>query len=163
MIGTARTRSGKKRDHRQDEPEQHGAGVTHEDPRGIDVVAQEPERCAEHDGRQDRGLDLRPRQRERDKREGEGRDRRHARGEAVEPVEEVDHVHDRDDPEDREGHPDPVRQRVDAEDREREAVHPNPEAHRYRCGCDLAAELLPPPQSAEVVDRTDGRRNGCAE
>ena len=46
----------------QHEPEQHRARVAHEDPRGIDVVAQEPERGTEHDRGENRGLDFRPRQ-----------------------------------------------------------------------------------------------------
>ena len=61
------------------------------------------------------------------------------------------------------GMPDPLRQRVDPDDREREAVHPDAEADGDRGGGDLAAELLPPAQPAEVVDRADRRRDRCAE
>ena len=64
---------------------------------------------------------------------------------------------------DRQRDPDPLRQRVHAEDREREAVHPDPEAGRDRGGGDLAAELLPPDEAAEVVDRADRRRDGHPE
>ena len=84
-------------------------------------------------------------------------------GEAVQPVEEVDHVHHRDDAEHGQRHADPRRQLVDADDREREAVDPDPEADRDRGGDELAAELLPPAQAAEVVDRADGRRDRGAE
>ena len=42
-------------------------------------------------------------------------------------------------------------------------MHPDPEAHRDRGRRHLPAELLPPAQAAKVVDRTDGRRNGCTE
>ena len=75
MIGTARTSSGKKRVTidavfrspwsgivAKHETEQHRARVAHEDPRGIDVVAEEPERRTEHDRGENRGLDFRPRQ-----------------------------------------------------------------------------------------------------
>ena len=48
-------------------------------------------------------------------------------------------------------------------DREREAVDPDAEADGDRRREDLAAELLPPAQSAEVVDRADGRRDRGAE
>ena len=61
-------------------------------------------------------------------RERERRDRADARGEAVEPVEEVDHVHHGDDPDDRQRDPDRLRQVLHAEQREREAVHPDAEA-----------------------------------
>ena len=69
----------------------------------------------------------------------------------------------RDDPDDRQRHADPRGQLVDAEEREREAVDPDPEARRDRGGGDLAGELLPPGEAAEVVDRADGRRDGGAE
>ena len=42
-------------------------------------------------------------------------------------------------------------------------MHPDPEAHRDRGRRNLAAELLPPAQPAEVVDRTDSRRDRGAE
>ncbi len=68
-----------------------------------------------------------------------------------------------DDPEHGQGRADRLRQLVDADDREREAVHPDAEADRDRGGEHLAAELLPPAQAAEVVDRADRRRDGGAE
>jgi hypothetical protein len=52
---------------------------------------------------------------------------------------------------------------LDAEDREREAVDPDAEAGRDRGGRDLAAELLPPDEAAEVVDRAHGGRDGHAQ
>ena len=51
----------------------------------------------------------------------------HAGGEPVEAVEEVDHVHHRDDPDHGQRRPDPRRQVVDAEEREREVVDPDAE------------------------------------
>src|SRR5205085_11352764 len=43
------------------------------------------------------------------------------------------------------------------------AMHPDTGAGRDRGGADLAAELLPPAQAAEVVDRPDCRRDRGAE
>src|SRR5262249_49548246 len=60
-------------------------------------------------------------------------------------------------------HPDPLRQCVDPDDREREPVHPDAEADWDRGRGDLAAELLPPAQAAEVVDGPDGGRHRGAE
>src|ERR671937_232110 len=53
-------------------------------------------------------------------------------GEPVQAIEEVEHVHDRNDPDDAERHSDPLRQHVHADHREREAMHPDPEADRDR-------------------------------
>ena len=50
-----------------------------------------------------------------------------------------------------------------AEYRKREPVHPDAETGWNRCGDYLPAELLPPRQAAEVVDRADGRRDRGAE
>src|SRR5205823_1409801 len=50
-----------------------------------------------------------------------------------------------------------------AEHGEREAVDPDPEARGDRGRRELAAELLPPAQAAEVVDRADERRDRRAE
>ena len=94
-------------DGREREPEQQRAGVAHEDPRRIEVVAQEAEAGAEHDRRQDRRV--RTAEREVDQAERERRDRADAGGEAVQPVEEVDHVHHRDDREHRERDAEPRR------------------------------------------------------
>ena len=96
---------------REHEAEQERARVAHEDPRRVEVVAQEAERRAEHDRREDGRIRLPERQ--RDDRERPARDRGDARSEPVEPVEEVDHVHDRDDPDHGQRHPDPRRERVD--------------------------------------------------
>ena len=52
---------------------------------------------------------------------------------------------------------------MDADDREREAVYPDAEADGDRRGGDLADELLPPVEAAEIVDRADDRRHGRAE
>ena len=111
---------------RKHEPEQHRPRVAHEDPRRIEVVAEEAEAGAEDDRRDDRRLRLS--ERERDHGERRARDRAHACGEPVEPVEEVDHVHDRDDPDHGQRLADPRRQLVDADEREREVVDPDPEA-----------------------------------
>ena len=124
-------------------------------------MAQEAEAGAEDDGREQRRSRL-P-ERERDQAEGDPGDRADPGGEAVEPVEQVDHVHDRDDPEHGQGHTHPLRQRVHSEDREREAVHPDPEAGRNRRGGELAGELLPPGEAAEIVDRADRGRDRGAE
>ena len=42
-------------------------------------------------------------------------------------------------------------------------MHPDAEADGDRCREELAAELLPPAQAAQVVDRADGRRDRRAE
>ena len=42
-------------------------------------------------------------------------------------------------------------------------MHPDAEPDRYRSRDNLTAELLPPPQAAEVVDRADGGSDGGAE
>ena len=49
------------------------------------------------------------------------------------------------------------------DERERERVEPDAEADRDRGGEHLPAELLPPAEAAEVVDRADGRRDRSAE
>ena len=124
-------------------------------------MPEKSERRAEHDRGEDRRI--RAAEVELDQHERPRGDRADARGEAVQPVEEVDHVHHRDDARDGQRRADPRRQLVHADDRERELVHPDAEADGDRCGEDLAAELLPPAQPAEVVDRADGRRDRGAE
>src|SRR5688500_3268869 len=106
------------RHRREDEAEEHRAGVPHEDPRRVEVVAQEAEAGAGHDRGQDGGV--RTPQRERDDGERPAGDRAHTGREPVEPVEEVDHVHDRHDPDERRDDGHPVRQRLHAHQRERE-------------------------------------------
>ena len=177
MIGTASTSSGKKRvtidavfsspwsgivgEH---EPEQHRARVAHEDPRGIEVVAQEAERRAEHDRGEDRGLDFRPRQRERDQREGERR--RSPQTPAARPsspsrkltmfmiatIQRTDS-----------GIPTQSGSSWMPRNGNVKRCDPDAEADRDRGRSDLAAELLPPAQPAEVVDRADRRRDRGAE
>ena len=61
------------------------------------------------------------------------------------------------------GTPTHARHLVDADDRERERVDVHAEPGRDRGREHLAAELLPPVQDAEVVDRADRRRDGGAE
>ena len=61
------------------------------------------------------------------------------------------------------GDPDPVRHLVHAEHREREALHVDTEPGGDRRGKELPAELLPPRQQAEIVDRAHRRRDCCAE
>ena len=87
----------------------------------------------------------------------------HAGREAVQPVEEVHHVHDGDDEEDRERHADPGGQVDDAEEREREAVDPDAERRRDRGRDELAGELHRWREPAEVVDRADDGRDRRAE
>ena len=52
---------------------------------------------------------------------------------------------------------------MDADERKRKAVDVDAEAGRNRRREHLAGELLPPRQVAEVVDRTDRRRDRGAE
>src|SRR6478735_5053513 len=52
---------------------------------------------------------------------------------------------------------------MDADDREGELLHPDAERRGNRRGEDLPAELLPPVEPAEVVDRADDRRDAGAE
>ena len=104
-----------------------------------------------------------PAERQLDHRERRARDRADAGGEPVEPVEEVDHVHHGDDPDHGQWDADPGGHLVDADDREREPLHPDAEPGGDRRGEHLAAELLPPEESAEVVDRADHRRDARAE
>ena len=61
------------------------------------------------------------------------------------------------------GTPTHAGQRVDAEQREREAVDPDAEPHRHRCREQLTAELLEPAKAAKVVDRSDGDGDRRAE
>ena len=94
----------------------------------------------------------------------DARDRADTRGEPVEPVEEVDHVHDGDDPEHGQRHADPRRQRrATPTNGNVKLCDPDAEAGRDRGGEHLPAELLPPGEAAEVVDRADRRRDRRAE
>ena len=52
---------------------------------------------------------------------------------------------------------------TDAEEREREVVDPDAEDGRDRGGDELAGELRPRREPAEVVDRADDRRDRRAE
>ena len=74
----------------QQHPEQHRAGVAHEDLRGMEVPGQEPDADARGDGREQRGLRRGPQlariQHDIGEEEG-GRDRHHPRREPVEAVE----------------------------------------------------------------------------
>jgi hypothetical protein len=146
---------------REDEAQAEGAGVAHEDPGREEVVAQEPEARAGHDRRQDRGVRLS--QREREDRVRDACDSADARGEAVHPVEEVDHVHHRDDEDHRERDADPRRDVEDAEERERDVVDPDAERTRDRRGDELPEELHRRRQAAEVVDGSDDGRDGRPE
>ena len=149
------------RERRENEAEQERSGVAHEDPGRIEVVAQEPEARSGHDRREDRRL--RVAQRERDHGKRRAGDRTDPRGETIHPVEEIDHVHDRDDPDEGQGDADPDGEVLDAEEGEREAVDRDPEADRDRGGEALAPELRPPVQAAEVVDDPDTGRDRGSE
>ena len=132
------------RDRSERVPEEQRAGVAHEDARRIEVVAQEAEARAADDRGEHRRADAA--EVELDHAERRAGDRAHARGETVEPVEEVDHVHDGDDPDHRHRHADPCGHLVHAD--EREALHVHAEAERRDRGREqLAAELLPPVQA----------------
>src|SRR2546423_589569 len=76
------------------------------------------------------------------------------------PAEEVDKVQDRDDRDERRRSAEPLGHCVHAYEGEREAVDPDAEPDGHGRGEDLAAELLPPAEAAEVVDRAhrDGDR-----
>jgi hypothetical protein len=102
-------------------------------------------------------------EREGDDRKGDTRDPANTRSESVEAVQEVDHVHDRDDPDEREQNRQPVRQGLDAEERECEAVDVDAEVDRDRRRRDLTAELPPPGKPAEVVHHSHSGRNGGPE
>ena len=92
---------------RQQHPEEHRAGVAHEDLRGMEVPGQEPDADARGDGGEQGGLRRGPEltRIEHDIGEEEGgRDRHHPRREPVQPVEQVDGVRDRHGPRDRHDH-----------------------------------------------------------
>ena len=90
-------------------------------------------------------------------------DRAHARCEPVHAVEEVDHVHDGDDPHHRHRHSDPARNVDRADEREREMVDPDAERRRDRSRENLARELRQRSEAAEVVDGADDAGDGGAE
>ena len=85
-------------------------------------------------------------------------------GEPVQPVEEVDHVHDRDDPGDRQRDPRPpagsVWMPTNGSVKRSTQI---PEAGGDARGGELPRELPEPRQAAEVVDDSDRHRNGRAE
>ena len=126
VLSSPCTRHGRER-----EPEQQRAGVAHEDPRRIEVVAQEAEAGAEDD----RGQDRRVRPAERRARSGRTRTAEIAQTPAASPsspsrkltmfITATIATH-------RQRDPDPRRQLVHADEREREAVHPDAEHARDR-------------------------------
>ena len=149
------------RDGREQETEHERARVAHEDPRREEVVAEEADAGSGDDRGEDRRVGLA--EREGEDRERDAGDPADAGGKAVHPVEEVDHVHHRDDPQDRERDADAGRQVDRAEEREGEVVDPDAEERRNRRRHDLAGELPAGPQDPEVVDRADDGRDGGAQ
>ena len=124
-------------------------------------MAEEADAGTGHDRREDRGVDLAEGQSQH--REGDARDRTDAGSEPVHAVEEVDHVHHRHDPDDRDRYADP-RGKVDSsEEREREVVDPDAEGRGDRCREHLAGELRERRKPPEVVDRADDAGDGGAE
>ena len=149
------------RHRREEEAEDECARAAHEDPRREEPVAEEADAGSGDDRREDRRVRL-P-QREREHGEGDAGDPADAGGEAVHPVEEVDHVHDGDDPENGQRHTDRRRKVHRAEEREREVVDPDAEEKWDRRGDELPGELAPRREHAEVVDRADHGRDRRAE
>ena len=145
------------RDRSEQEAERERAGVAHEDPGREEVVAEEAETGAGDDRREDRRVGL-P-EREGEDRVRGGGDPAHPGRQPVQPVEEVDHVHDRDDPEHRQRDADRGRQVDGADERKREVVDPDAEERRNRSRDHLAGQLPAGLQHPEVVDRADGRRH----
>jgi hypothetical protein len=76
---------------------------------------------------------------------------------------EVDHVHDGDDPEHRERDTDPGGDVDDAEDGKREVIDPHAERDRNPGGKQLPRELRRRREPAEVVDGADDGRDGRAQ
>ena len=95
--------------------------------------------------------------------ERRARDPADPRGEPVHPVDEVDHVHQRDDPEHAHRHRQPLREGLDADEREREPLERQPERHRNGGGRKLAAELAEPGQVVDVVEQPDDGRDRGAD
>ena len=125
-------------------------------------MPEEPDACAGDDGRQDSGVDLAERERERSANVSPAIAQTPAASPSM-PVEEVDHVHDGHDPHDRQRHPDPCGQVDDAEEREGEVVDPHAEGARDRRRRHLPGELRKRVEPAEVVDRADDARDGGPE
>jgi len=100
---------------------------------------------------------------ERDRRERRGRDRADSGGEAVDPVEEVDHVHQRDDAE----HGEPVghggAQRERADERDGQVLDAHTRRHRHDCCEQLADELEVGRELEDVVGRSDDRDHRGAD
>jgi hypothetical protein len=136
-------------------------GVAHEHRRRIEVVKQEPERRPGGERGQHRRAGHV--QAERDDRERDPVDRAQPGGQPVDPVGEVDDVHQRHQPDHRQdaalvGE----RQQTDPQ-RQRHVGHHRAALHRDHRRHDLADQLDPRRQVADVVDRADQRDHARAE
>jgi hypothetical protein len=154
-------------DHRHQVAEQVGARVPHEAGSRREAVAQEPERRARRDRREHAGRVTV--EGERDHRQRGGGDQADAGRQAVDPVDQVDHVGDGDDAED--GQYLTEVDRADAgrvEELHRARVHATEEGQgevrdrhpvrdRDDRRRDLAEQLHPRGQVDQVVDDADGR------
>ena len=144
-------------DPRDDEAQQHRPGVAHEDLGRVEVEDQEGHARAGEGGGHDRRVG--PAERGRQDGEGGGAEPGDAGGQAVHAVAEVDHVHDRDEPEDR--------QRVlgraqvaHAHERQRDVVDGQPRRDRDRGAGHLARELDRRARGPRCRRPRRGRRSG---
>ena len=147
--------------HGEQKPQRERAGVAHDDPRRVVVVAQERERrAAGH--RRERGRDQAPERRGKE-RERERRDRDDPTRERVHPVDQVHEVRERDDPEDRDDAP--VRAEVDrAEERQRQPVERHVVAdHRDQRDREDADELRGRVDPADVVVKAEQGDETCPD
>jgi hypothetical protein len=140
---------------RQDEPQEHAAGVAHEDRRRVEVVEQEPDDRASQGRREQHHQGMGALERDQEGRDH--RDQRDTSGQAVEAIDEVHGVDDADDPEEGE------RQIGPAEvDRLAEGVgqhvEPEPQREQQPGHGELHRELLPgvgPPQIVVEAEQRD--------
>lgn len=140
------------RNHRQDEAQEGGPGIPHEDFRRVQVIGQEAQAAA-HQGRHQEGhLGLPHHQ--GDDQQRHGADGGHAAGQAVQAVDEVDGIGDGHNPDDRHGvgQPAQVPVRIGGEN---VGVGDNlddiPRADRNQGGDDLHHEFEGGPQGVNVV------------
>ena len=149
------------RDAREQQAEEVGARVAHEDRGRVEVVAQEAHGRARHRRRQDPGFIAI--QRERNHREGDGGDRAHPRGQPVDAVGEVHDVHHRDHADQREQYP-PVAEVERVDERQRDVLDPHVGEHGDGGGRELAGELYDRGQPAllHIVHGADQRYGGGA-
>ena len=148
------------RDQRQQVAERERAGVAHEHARRMEVVAQEAEaRARQRGGEQRRAAAV---EREREDRERGGRDRPDAGRQPVHAVDEVEAVHQRDDPE----HRHRVLQHSQVErvqQRQRQVVDRRAGGDRDGCCHELAGELRDRVDLEAVVEQADRRADAGAD